>query len=69
VSTVTRLAEVIHDHVCSSGDRCGRYSKPESAHKDFYELRAQNIVAELEPVIGEGNVIGVVQAVLKELDL
>jgi hypothetical protein len=62
------LAELLHDHGCTSAVRCGRYQRPGSAHRDFYELRAQNVIAKLEPEIGLANVIIVVRAVLEELD-
>jgi hypothetical protein len=64
------LADVVHEEMCSDSDRrggCPRY-KPESAHHDFYQLRAQNLIRELEPLIGIANVIPVVRAVLEEVD-
>jgi hypothetical protein len=62
------LAELLHDHACTSAARCGRYQREGSPHHDFYELRAQNVIAKLEPEIGLANVIIVVRAVLEELD-
>lgn len=65
--TVSDLAGVLHAECCGSEPGCPRWAKPGSAHRDYYELRAQNLVAELEPKIGIANVVPVVLAVVREL--
>jgi hypothetical protein len=66
------LADVIHAEMCDSaadGGVCTKgYQRTESAHHDYYQLRAQNLIRELEPLIGIGNVMPVVRAVLEECD-
>jgi hypothetical protein len=69
-SRMQELADVIHGLHCSNTDDkggCRRY-RPGSPHRDFYQLRAVNLLGELEPVIGIANVIPVVKAVLEECD-
>jgi hypothetical protein len=67
--TRDELAQLLHGEACSSAERCGRWQRDGSPHRDFYELRAQNIIAELEPLTGLANVLPAVRAVLSELDL
>ena len=63
------LAEDMHESLCGyAGTECSRW-KPGSPHRDFYELRAQNLLAALEPLIGIANVMPVMKIVLRELDL
>jgi hypothetical protein len=65
------LAIVVHNALCSfpSTENCAQWQRPGSPHKDFYELRAQNLIAELELVIGWANVLPVVRTVLDEVEL
>lgn len=63
------LAGELHERMCAySGSSCPRL-KEGSPHKAYYDVRAQNLIEELEPLIGVANVIPVVHAVLGELDL
>ena len=62
------LAQLLHDYACTSAVRCGRWNREGSAHRDFYEQRARNVIAKLEPEIGLANVIIAVRAVLEEID-
>jgi hypothetical protein len=69
-SRMQELADVIHGLHCSNTDDkggCRRY-RAGGPHHDFYQLRAVNLLGELEPVIGIANVIPVVRAVLEECD-
>ena len=65
------LAAEVHDAMCgqhtSPSHPCARF-RDGNAHKDFYELRAQNLIASLEPVIGLANVPPVVRIVLLEVE-
>lgn len=66
--TDQELADLLHELLCGHGDgHCARY-KPDSAHHDFYEMRAQNLIEGLEPLIGIANVIPVVKIVVGEID-
>jgi hypothetical protein len=63
------LADKVHEALCIEAlamTRCSRYT-PESAHHDFYQLRAQNLMTGLEPLIGAANVLSVVRIVTDEL--
>ena len=60
------LAFMLHEELCGSAPDCPRL-RPGSAHQDFYELRAQNIIRELEPLIGIANVLPVAKAVVREV--
>jgi hypothetical protein len=66
--TVKELADAVHDEVCAAGKTCRPYAKGAGyPHYDFYQMRAENLLKELEPLIGWANVIPVVRAVLGEL--
>lgn len=68
MSIVDDLAVVVHSIMCGeSTGTCARWLRDGSPHKDFYELRAQNLIAQLEPEIGIANVLPVVKAVLLEV--
>jgi hypothetical protein len=63
-----RLADAIHAELCGNADRgCARY-QPGKAHHDFYQMRAENLLEALGPLIGTANVLPAVQAVLDEVN-
>jgi hypothetical protein len=62
------LADWLHQESCDHGhERCSRYT-PGSAHHDFYEMRAANLITELEPMIGIANIMPAVKVILEEMD-
>jgi hypothetical protein len=70
------LARVIHDAWCNDFDpdlaekKCARWSSGNSvgqAHRDYYQLRAESIGGQLEPVIGDLGVKLAVKVILGEM--
>jgi hypothetical protein len=63
------LASLLHEHLCNmhTFGKCWRWTDECSAHRDYYQMRADNIRRELEPIIGIANVNQVTEKILKEV--
>ncbi len=62
------LAFALHEELCDAAPDCPRL-RPDSAHADYYEMRAQHLIGDMAPLIGVANVLPVVRIMLRELDL
>lgn len=66
---VTELADYLHSQMCSPVPApCARY-RPETAHHDFYQMRAQNIFQGLDRHVEPDEVLDVVRVIVNEVVL
>lgn len=61
------LADYLHRELC--GDPCGHGGtyRAGSAHHDYYQMRAQNLMDRLSPLIGAEKVLEVTSIVVGEV--
>lgn len=67
---IDELAWTIHEAWCDTPSRCpwsDFKTESEEKHRDFYQVKAEGIFVQLEPVIGGSNVGHCVKVILEEM--